>query len=249
VQGAAGILNIGGTIGITTLNAATAGNTVNYTGAGQTGFVTTYSNLILSGSGTKTFATSPTINTVLSMEGTAIISIVPTYGSSAALQYNTATARAAGVVWITPFVATGGIIIKNTGAITTPGVVQIGNNTNVPLNINAGATLTPGANLMTFHGDFINNGTLTSGSGGITIAGTAASQFIDDFTTTGNVTFTKTTGTATLTGNINGASLVMNGSGGTLNLGIGFAHTFTGTVTLTAGTLNGGSKCLKCKRS
>ncbi|WP_333599985.1 beta strand repeat-containing protein, partial [Flavobacterium sp.] len=244
IQGATGILNLGGTIGITTLNAATAGNTVNYTGAGQTGFVTTYSNLILSGSGTKTFATSPTINAVLSMEGTAIISIVPIYGSSATLQYNTATARAAGVVWITPFVATGGIIIKNTGAITTPGVVQIGNNTNIPLNINSGATLTPGANLITFHGDFINAGTLTSGSGGITIGGTTATQSIDSFTTTGAVTLTKTAGNATLTGNANGGALTINGSGGTLNLGIGLTHTFTGIVTLTAGTLNGGSSTL-----
>ena len=175
------------------------------------------------------------------MEGTATISIVPTYGSSATLQYNTATARTAGVEWITPFVATGGVIIKNTGAITTPGAVQIGNNTSVPLNISAGATLTPGANLITFHGDFINAGTLTSGTGGITISGTTALQSIGSFTTTGAVNFTKTSGIATLTGNANGAALTINGSGGTLNLGVGLTHTFTGVVTLTSGVLNGGS--------
>ena len=244
VQGAAGVLNVGGTIGITTLTASAAGNTVNYTGGAQTGLVTTYSNLTLSGSGIKTFSTSPTINAVLSMEGTATISIVPTYGSSATLQYNTATARTAGVEWITPFVATGGVIIKNTGAITTPGAVQIGNNTSVPLNISAGATLTPGANLITFHGDFINAGTLTSGTGGITISGTTALQSIGSFTTTGAVNFTKTSGIATLTGNANGAALTINGSGGTLNLGVGLTHTFTGVVTLTSGVLNGGSSIL-----
>ncbi len=243
-QGATALLNIGGAISLTTLNASAAGNTVNYTGATQTARVTTYSNLTLSGTLAKTFATAPTVNAVLSMEGTATISIAPTYGTSATLQYNTASARTAGVEWITPFVATGGIIIKNTGAITTPGVVQIGNNTNVPLNINAGATLTPGANLITFHGDFINAGTLTSGSGGVTIGGTVTPQAIAGFTTTGTVTLAKTAGTATLGANVNGGPLTINGAGGTLNLGVGFTHTFTGIVTLTAGTLNGGSSTL-----
>jgi hypothetical protein len=248
IQGTTGILNIGAAIGITTLNASAAGNTVNYTGAAQTAYVTTYSNLILSGSLAKTFATTPTINAVLSMEGTATVIVTAgaiSYGTAATLQYNTATSRTASTEeWISPFVAGGGIIVKNTGAITTPGVIQIGNNTSVPLNINSGATLTPGANLIIFHGDFINNGTITGGSGGITIAGTTATQSIDDFTTTGAVALTKTTGTATMTGNANGGSLTINGSGGTLNLGVGLTHTFTGIVTLSAGTLNGGSSIL-----
>ncbi|MBL0336097.1 MAG: hypothetical protein IPP73_12545 [Chitinophagaceae bacterium] len=55
----------------------------------------------------------------------------------------------------------------------------------------------------------------------------------------------KTGGTATLAGDINGAALTVNGSGGTLNLGIGLTHTFTGVVTLTAGSLNGGSSKLR----
>lgn len=248
IQGANGVLNIGGVLGISTLNAATAGNTVNYNGAAQTGFVTTYSNLTVSGSGTKTFGTSPTVNGTLSLEDTALVNVTSgdiTYGTTATLQYNTAIPRTAtSEEWITPFLAKGGILIKNTGAITTPGVIQIGNNTNVPLNINAGGTLTPGANLITFHGDYINNGTITSGSGGITIGGTTASQSIDDFTTTGNVTFTKTSGTTTMIGNMNGGALTINGAGGTLNLGVGMTHTFTGIVTLTAGVLNGGSSTL-----
>ena len=48
---------------ITNFTATASGNTVNYSGAGnQTIIATTYSNLILSGSGTKAFAASTTIN-------------------------------------------------------------------------------------------------------------------------------------------------------------------------------------------
>jgi hypothetical protein len=112
------------------------------------------------------------------------------------------------------------------------------------LNIGTGATLTPGANLITLTGDFVNSGTMTSGSGGMTISGTAATQSIDGFTTTGPISMTKTAGTATFTGNINGAGLTINGTGGTLNLGTSLSHTFSGTLTRTAGTLNGGSSTL-----
>ena len=247
-NGTNGILNLGGTANVTTLTATAAGNLVNYYGVAQTAKVTTYNNLTFSGSGIKTFASSLTVNGILSIEGTATVVVtvgVMAYGANATLQYNTATARTASTEeWISPFVGTGGIIIKNTGAITTPGAVQIGNNTSVPLNINNGATLTPGANLLTFHGDFINAGTLTNGSGGVTIAGTVATQSIGGFTTTGTVTLTKTSGTATLIGSVNGGALTVNGSGGNLNLGSALTHSFSGIVTLTAGTLNGGSSIL-----
>ncbi|MEI7897565.1 MAG: hypothetical protein WCJ26_11060, partial [bacterium] len=247
-NGTTGTLNIGGTATVTTLTATAANNLVNYTGVAQTAKVTTYNNLTLSGSLVKTFATTPTVNGVLSLEGTATVVVttgVVTYGSAATLQYNTATARTATAEeWITPFAGSGGIIIK-TGAITTPGAVQIGNNTSVSLNINSGATLTPGANLLTFHGDFINAGTLTSGTGGVTIAGTTATQSIAGFTTTGTVSLTKSAGNATFQGNVNGGPLTINGSGtGTLNLGAGLTHTFTGDVNFLGGSLNGGSSIL-----
>ena len=248
-NGTTGTLNIGGTITVTTLTATTANNLVNYTGVAQTAKVAVYNNLTLSGSLAKTFATTPTVNGTLSMEGTATVAVTTgavTYGAGATLQYNTATARTASVKeWITPFLGTGGIIIKNTGAITTPGAVQIGNNTSVPLNINGGATLTPGANLITLHGDFINAGTLTSGSGGVTIAGSVATQLIDGFTTTGATSFSKTAGTAAFTGNVAGAALNIGGTAGAvLNLGTSLTHTFTGDINFlgaTGGTLDGGS--------
>jgi len=99
--------------------------------------------------------------------------------------------------------------------------------------------------LLTLNGNFINNGTATGTTGGVTIAGTAATQSIGPFTTTGTVSMTKTAGVATFTGNVNGTGLTINGAGGTLNLGASLTHTFTGVVTLTSGSLNGGSSTLK----
>ncbi len=52
VQAAGATLSLGGTSTITSLQATNSGNTVNYTGAGQTVYSTNYANLTLSGSGT-----------------------------------------------------------------------------------------------------------------------------------------------------------------------------------------------------
>ena len=252
IQGATGVLNIGGTSGITTIDASTnPGNTVNYTGAAQTGKVIAYSNLTLSGSGAKTFATTPTINGILSMEGTASVVVtgagVVTYGTNATLQYNKPAAyTATAEEWITPFAATGGVIIANTGEITLNSVKEL--NTSIPLTINTGAKLnTSSANnyQLTFGGNFVNNGgTFTANASPIIITNTMLTQSIDGFTTTGSVSMTKTGGIATFTGNVGGSTLTINGSGGTLDLGSGLTHTFSGDLSLANGTLNGGSSIL-----
>jgi len=242
----AGTLNAGGNFMSGTAGTFTPSTgTVNCNKAGpQTVGAYIYNNLTLSGSGAKTFATA-TVNGVLSMEGTATVTVtngVVTYGANATLQYNTATARTATLEeWLPTFVATGGVIIANTGKITLNAIKVV----NAPLTINNGATLATGNFQITFGGNFVNNGgTFTGGSAPIVIANTMVAQSIAGFTTTGPVSMIKTAGTATFTGNVNGAGLTINGTGGTLNLGTGLTHTFTGVVTLTAGTLNGGSSTL-----
>ena len=237
----AGTFNIGGSLSGTPSITQFAGNTWNYNGSAQTVLGISYNNLTLSGTGIKTIS-GVTVNGILSMEGTATASAYPAYGASSALQYNTSTARTAGPEWIPVFSATGGIVIANTGIITLNSDVVI----NAPVLINNAATLGTGSGksyALTFGDNFINNGTLTAYNSPISISGTG-NQSISGFTTTGNVSMIKTAGSATLTGNINGGSLVVNGSGGTLNLGIGLVHTFTGTWTNTAGTLAGGSSTL-----
>jgi hypothetical protein len=68
-QGATALLNIGGTAGITTLDASAAGNTVNYTGAAQSVKSVTYHHLSLSGSGTPTLTGVSTINGNFTLSG------------------------------------------------------------------------------------------------------------------------------------------------------------------------------------
>jgi hypothetical protein len=192
-QGATGILNIGGTSGITTLTATAVGNTVNYTGAAQTVKVTTYQNLTLSGSGAKTIG-AVTVNNILSMEGTATASAAPTYGANATLQYNTATARTAGVEWITPFAATGGIFITSTGVITMNSAEVL--SINVPLMINNGATLATGNFALSIGGNWTNNGgTFTPGTGTVTFNGTSVQTIGGSLATVfNNLTINNTNG-------------------------------------------------------
>jgi len=180
-----------------------SGSTVNYNGAAQTCDVTTYSNLILSGTGTKSFSSAPTVNSLLSMEGTATISLAPTYGSNATLQYNTSTSRNAGAEWLNTFAASGGVVITNTGTITLNAAKVF--NASVPLTINSGASLATSGNQLTFGGNFVNNGTFTAGSSPIVFANTVDTQNITAFTTTtiSLVSVTKTGGTDTFAENEN----------------------------------------------
>jgi hypothetical protein len=103
---------------------------------------------------------------------------------------------------------------------------------NLTLSGSENKTLSGTATLL---GNFTNNNLLSSGSFNIVIAGTAATQSIAGFTTTGNVSVTKTSGTATFTGNVSAAGFSLNGTGGTLSFGAGLTHTFTGTFDITAG--------------
>lgn len=220
-------------------------STVNFGAAGNqtlsaTGTKTFY-NLTFSNSGVKTNA-STTVNNIFSLEGTATASVAPTYGTDATLRYNTETSRTAGAEWLATFAALGGVIIDNTGAITTNGNKVF--NLNVPLTINSGATLTPAAgHTFSFGGDLINDGTWTASTGAVTINLARVSQSIGRFSTSGLVTMSKTSGTATFAGNINGGAFTMNGAG-ILNLGTGLTHTFTGNWTNTAGTLQGNTSTL-----
>ncbi|MDQ6471271.1 putative Ig domain-containing protein, partial [Flavobacterium sp. LHD-80] len=245
--GGATPFDVTGNNGVFNTNFTASGSTVNYNRNNvQAARVTIYDNLTLSGTSLKTFATAPTVNNVLSMEGSATISVAPTYGTSATLQYNTATARAAGAEWINTFVASGGVVIASTGTIALNAAKAF--SSGVPLTINNGSTLSTSSNnyALDFAGDFINNGgTFAGGSSAITISG-AGLQSIGSFSTTGGITMSKTTGAiATLTGSVTAGSLTIDGSGGRLSLGSGLTHTITGNWVRNQGTLNGGSSTLR----
>ncbi|MDD3234749.1 MAG: DUF2341 domain-containing protein, partial [Candidatus Cloacimonetes bacterium] len=239
-----GTMNFGGTFTRTPTLTTTTGSTVNYFRAGtQTIVGVTYSNLTLSGTSAKT-TTGATVNGILSMEGTATTTgTVASYGTGATLQYKGTGAQTTGTEFPATFAGTGGVIIANTsGSAVTLGANKVFSAG--PLTINTSAILATNNRTLSLAGNFANSGTFNAGSSAITIAGTAT-QSIDGFTTTGLVSMTKTGGTASFMGNVSGAGLTINGNGGTLNLGTGLTHTFSGTWTRTNGTLNGGSSLLR----
>jgi hypothetical protein len=222
--------------------------TVEYYASGiQTIAGVTYNNLTLSGTSAKT-TTGATVNGILSLEGTATTTgTVATYGAAATLQYKGTGAQTTGTEFPATFAGTGGVIIANTSgnAVTLGGAKVLSGG---PLTINSSAILTTNNYALSLAGNFVNSGTFNAGSSNITIGAGTATQSIAGFTTTGNVSMTKTGGTATLTGNVNAANLAISAAG-TLDLGAGLTHTFTGTWSRTAGTLNGGSSTLKISGS
>jgi hypothetical protein len=232
-QGTNAILTVVASPVAPTLTAATAGNTVNYSGAAQTAKVTSYFNLTLSGSGIKTFATTPTVNGVLSLEGTATVTVtagVITYGPNATLQYNKLAAyTATAEEWITPFAATGGIIIANTGAITTYAALTL--SAGVPLTINSGSTLITGAtNTWT-----LTVGGTTSVSGTLTLANTGTKTFTGAVTINSGGAITETAAGQLVFGSdvTIGGTLTENGAAV-----VGFGGNFTNNGTYTASTGN-----------
>jgi hypothetical protein len=228
-QGATGILNIGGTSTITTLTATATGNLVNYTGAAQTCKVTTYYNLTLSGTGTatKTFATTPTVNGVLSLEGTATVVVtgtgVVTYGPSATLQYNKpASYTATAEEWITPFTASGGVRIAGAGTITINVAKTIGNGSKLDLE---NGILAAGTNIT-----IVSTSTINRSGGSIT--GTLQGTGVYNVNYTGN---TKTTGPELSGSGFNNVTVNLT-SGQILTLDQNRAP--NGNVTITSGTFD-----------
>ena len=216
-----------------TLPTATANITANFefnAAANQatSGLPATLHNLTLSNSGVKTIS-GVTVNGVLSMEGTATISALPTYGSAATLQYNTTSARTSGVEWPTTFSGTGGVIIASTGAITMQNAKTLSSTSNV--TINSGASLIGGSFTHLIAGNWTNNGTYTGTGSTINFNGTAQTIGGTSSTTFNNVTLsgsgTKTFGLATtFSGNLTISSGVVANlstfthSAGTLTLNV-----------------------------
>jgi hypothetical protein len=131
------------------------------------------------------------------------------------------------------------LVLGGSGTKSLAGNTTVNND----LTINSGVTLSQNSRRLSLFGNLVNNGTHTISSGEVRIEGTQ-DQSITGFTTTGTVSMRKTAGTATFTGNVSGGAFTLDGIGGTLDLGAGLTHTFTGTFRTTNGTLNGGSSTL-----
>jgi len=219
----------------------------NYAGAQTVYDAPDYTNVTLSESGEKTIANAK-VNGILSMEGTATATGVPTYGSAATLQYK-------GISSITTsnnefpanFAGSGGIIIdQGTGNTVTLNENKTGIAGN--LNIKTGAF-----NLAEFTANrATEGGTLTIASGAlIKIAGT--NTFPSNYTTH-SIDCTSTTeysGTNQTIANLNSSqnygNLILSGSGsktlqtGTTTICNNFTITGTANTTGITGLTIGGN--------
>ncbi|PWB20054.1 T9SS sorting signal type C domain-containing protein [Flavobacterium sp. HTF] len=164
--GAGTPFNLTGTGGNTiTLNGTDS--TVNYDRNGnQTAYPTTYTNLTLSNAGTKT-TTGVTVNGVLSLEGTATVSAVPTYSSTSTLRYNKGANFTTGVEFPASF--PGNVIIANTGTITFSAAKTI----TKFLVINSGSKVSLGSNTHTSGGLSLGGSNTLAGSWGSTSSAAA----------------------------------------------------------------------------
>ncbi len=173
-------LNFTGALGITTLTATAAGNTVNYGYAGtQTVKGTTYSNLTLSNSGAKT-TTGITVNGTLSRQGTATVSAAPTYGAGATLEYK-------------------GSAVQTTGPELTATVPNMTINNSNGVTLNASATVN-GALALTSGKITTGANTLSIGSAG-SVNGAGAGNYVF-----GNLRRTFLTGAQSFTFDVGDAS-------------------------------------------
>jgi hypothetical protein len=246
---ATGVLNLGGTISVTTLTATAAGNKVNYNAAGaQTIKNTTYNLIALSGSGAK--STSFTVNAtgILSLEGTATCGNLPTYTTGAKLQYKGSGNQTVGAEW------------PATNSTIAEFIIDQGASNSVSLNGNKAlsgpsgqnVTITTGtldASTNTLLKTVANGGTFSVASGAtFKTANTAAIPFgsngtfnFNTFTFSGTAEYNSASAQSVVAINYNNLNL----TGGNRTLPttgtVGVAGTLTagaGTITTTSSTVS-----------
>ncbi len=227
---ATGVLNISATPTVptfTTLTVIAAGNTVNYDGTGaQTIKDLNYGgDLIISGSGTKTWTQATTAKTVtgdLTIGDGATLSVG---GAFAWTVTGTTTigAGTSGVLSLTNATGTktftGAVTINLGGTLSESAAAQLAFGNNVTIT----GTLTEnGAALIGIAGSLTNNGTYTASTGVHTFSGTtqtisgSATNTITRVAVTGTYT---NNGTLTVNTALSGGGTLTNGATGTLNIG------------------------------
>jgi|GEM_PF-3078433 len=197
-----------------TLTATASTNIVEYNGAAQTVKATTYSNLVLSGSGIKTLTSLATINGTLTMSGTATATTALAL-SLGSLTVETGTTLTVGAF---NFTVNGATSITGTLAFSS----ATGTKTFIgAVTINSGGTWNESAAAaIAYRGGIDNSGTFTSSTGTHTfntnsqaIGGSNAISFAGTMAITGAITVTNNTtvnvdGTGGVTGSVSGSTLV-----------------------------------------
>lgn len=218
-----GKLTIGGTFNnggsLITINGS--GSTVEYNGANQVMRSGTYSNLIVSGSGTKSAAV--TVNEKLSVQGTATVSNTITYGSYAILEYKGSSAQ---------------ITSNIEFPINMPATVIIDNPAGVGLNSNK----TIAKELVLTSGILIAGNKLSMGASGTPIIRRSGGTMTGTLQTPANdynVVYTgnsKTTGPELSSGGLK--NITVNLSAATETLTLNQNRTPDGDLDISSGTFN-----------
>lgn len=254
-----GIINVGnattGTMGAPGVFTASTG-TVNYNGAAQTITALTYNHLNLSGSGAKT-VNAITVSGNLNLSGTANATTAGVFtvngnlnlASSSTLSIAGFNATITGTTTIDGRLSNtsttgnksflGPVFVKNGGVFTETVAEQIDFGSDVTIE-NGGSITENGTAVMTYMGNFQNDGTYTASTGihrfggaSKTIGGANAIlmptvTFTAPYTNTGTLTsatlltVTSTTltnnGTVTSTSDLAGSGTFLQGSSGLLNI-------------------------------
>jgi hypothetical protein len=251
-MGATGVLNVGAASITPTLVATAVGNTVNYTGTGQTLKLVAYHHLILSG-GAETFGGITAINGDLTLSGSATATMGAGLSIGGSLNIGNGTTFTSGAYGLsvggTTTVgggASGTLNISGaTGAKTFTGAVTI--NAGGALtesaaaalsfggDVTIGGTLTEnGAAVVAIAGNLQNNGTYTASTGAHTFSGPAKTiggnnaMSIPSVTLSGTYTLSQT---LTVSTTLAGAGTLTMGGTGVLNIG---AVSVTPTLDATA---------------
>lgn len=186
-----------GTFSLTNLVAGATGNTVEYYYAGsQTvrtgGTTTSYYNLILSGSGTKTITGLTTVNGNFTTSGTIVTTTAANLSVGGNLNLGAGTS-----------VTVAGYNFTVNGSTSNSGTLAHSSTTgtktyNGDVTINPGGSWTNAANEgFTFSGNFQNNGSLTAGTGTSAVYNFAGSNKTLSGTSGITIPYTTVTGTYT----------------------------------------------------
>jgi hypothetical protein len=246
-QGMDSVLNLGGSTtnaaAITTLDASTNANTINYNRSGtQTCKVVVYQDLSFSGTSAKT-CTATTINGTLTMGGTATWTMTVAAVVSGNLVISGGTLTTGGVTFSvtgTTTVSSGTLsLTNNTGAKTFTGLVTV-----------SGGTLSGASTASVFQGG------ITQTSGTVSITGTATfttnNQDLNGTMAIATVTVTTVTvsnkGTLSISTGLSGTGGLTNDTTGTVNYTVSAAPTIT-TLTSSAigSTFNYSGAAQTCK--
>jgi|GEM_PF-1982578 len=240
-QGTTGILNIGGTVNISSFNSSATGNTVNYTGPSQTIAPVTYHHLTLSGSGPIILTGVNTVNGDFNLSGT--VSLFATTGITTGGNFSIGSGTSFGAGSYTHILkgnwSNSGIFVAGSGTFILNGPIAQSMSgsefNNLTIDNVSGVTMLT---------DEIVNGTLSLSSGTFSIG--AHTLYLNGALSTGTGSLLGGTSSDIMIGGT-GASLALPGitlNNLTLNRANGFSlggdATINGLLSIVNGQLNTG---------